>query len=62
MVVVSAVVARVCVGEQGVTIESSCGFSCLGREIECPEGCGDQSKLVLGESLRSYLFEHFLLI
>ncbi len=62
MVVVSAVVARVCVGEHGVTIESSSGFSSLGREIESSEGYGHQSELVLGESLLCNLFEHFLLI
>ena len=60
--VVGAVVAGVSVGKHRVTIESRCGFSCLGREIESPEGYGHQSELVLCESLLSYLFEHFLLI
>ena len=47
MVVVGAVVAGVSVGEHGVTIESRCGFSCLGREIESPEGRDHQSELDL---------------
>ena len=59
---VGAVVAGVSVGKHGVMIESRCGFSSLGREIESPEGCSHQSELVLCKSLLSYLFEHFLLI